>query len=446
MKYSSGAYMIKPTIAILGRPNVGKSTLFNRLVGRRQAIVDVTAGVTRDRIYGSAGWAGHGFHLIDTGGYCADSKELLESTVRQQAELASDEADLILFMVDSKVGILPDDRELAKRLRKLDKPILLVVNKVDDALHESRVTEFHELGLGEPLVIGASSGRGVGDMLDSILAALSGAWKKAESLPEDVVSLAIVGVPNTGKSSFLNAILKEEKAIVTSIPGTTRDSIDSYIRYMGRTLRLIDTAGLRRRSRISDAVEYYSTVRTLRSINECQVAIVIIDAERGFHSQDRQIMSQVMDQGKGIVVIVNKWDLIEKDTSTMGHWTKSMRATYKPLVHVPLVFVSVHHNQRVWKALQVALEVYEQSDRKISTSELNRFLEEAITYLPPPAVRGKHIQIKYATQVHRQPPLFAFFCNHPQLIPVPYKRYLENRLREYFRFSGVPIKLSFRAK
>ncbi len=446
MRYSSGVYMLKPTVAILGRPNVGKSTLFNRLVGQRRAIVDETAGVTRDRIYGSAEWAGHGFHLIDTGGYCADSKELLESTVRRQAEIAGDEADLIIFMVDGKMGIMPDDRELAKRLRKLDKPILLVVNKVDDVLHESRVTEFHELGLGEPLAIGASSGRGVGDMLDSVLGILSGAWKRDESQLEDTVSLAIVGVPNTGKSSFLNAIFKEEKTIVTPIPGTTRDSIDSYIRYMGRTLRLIDTAGLRRRSRISDSIEYYSTIRTLRSINECQVAIVIIDAGRGFHTQDRQIMNQVMSQGKGLVVVVNKWDLIEKDTDTIGHWIKSMQSTYKPLIHVPLVFISVHQNLRVWKTLQVALEVYEQCNRKIPTSELNRFLEEALNYLPPPAVRGKHIQIKYATQVHHQPPLFAFFCNYPQLIPINYKRYLENRLREHFKFSGVPIKLSFRAK
>ena len=437
--------MAKPTIAILGRPNVGKSTLFNRLVGRRQAIVDETAGVTRDRIYGSLEWAGRGFHLIDTGGYLPRSGDLLESTIRRQADMAGEEADLILFMVDSRDGITPDDRSLAERLRKLDKPVLLVVNKVDDVAHESRVMEFYELGLGDPLAVGATAGRGVGDMLDAALGKLSGAWKDEETLT-DAIGLAIVGVPNAGKSSFLNAILKEEKAIVTPVPGTTRDSIDSFIRYMGRTLRLIDTAGLRRKARISDAIEYYSTVRTLRSIDECHVAIVIIDAERGFHTQDRQIMSRVMEQGKGLVAVVNKWDAIEKDTGTMGQWTESMRAAYKPLEHVPLVFISVHHNQRVWKALQVALGIYEQTIRQISTSELNKFLEEAVKYLPPPAVKGKHIQIKYTAQVHRQPPLFAFFCNHPRLIPVSYRRYLENRLRDRFGFDGVPIKLSFRKK
>jgi len=437
--------MAKPTIAILGRPNVGKSTLFNRLVGRRQAIVDETAGVTRDRIYGSLEWAGRGFHLIDTGGYLPRSGDLLESTIRRQADMAGEEADLILFMVDSRDGITPDDRSLADRLRKLDKPVLLVVNKVDDVAHEPRVMEFYDLGLGDPLAVGATAGRGVGDMLDAALGKLSGAWKDEETLT-DAIGLAIVGVPNAGKSSFLNAILKEEKAIVTPDPGTTRDSIDSFIRYMGRTLRLIDTAGLRRKARISDAIEYYSTVRTLRSIDECHVAIVIIDAERGFHTQDRQIMSRVMEQGKGLVAAVNKWDAIEKDTGTMGQWTESMRAAYKPLEHVPLVFISVHHNQRVWKALQVALGIYERTIRQISTSELNKFLEEAVKYLPPPAVKGKHIQIKYTAQVHRQPPLFAFFCNHPRLIPVSYRRYLENRLRDRFGFDGVPIKLSFRQK
>ncbi|MFB0517097.1 MAG: ribosome biogenesis GTPase Der [Candidatus Neomarinimicrobiota bacterium] len=437
--------MAKPTIAILGRPNVGKSTLFNRLVGRRQAIVDETAGVTRDRIYGSVEWAGHAFHLIDTGGYLADSGDMLESVVRRQADMAVEEADLILFMVDSREGITPDDRGLADRLRKLSKPVLLVANKVDDVVHESRALEFYELGLGEPLAVGAISGRGVGDMLDAALEQLLWAWREEEPLAE-AIGLAIVGVPNVGKSSFLNAILKQEKAIVTPTPGTTRDSIDSFIHYMGRTLRLIDTAGLRRKARVRNAIEYYSTVRTLRSIDECHVAIVMVDAEQGFHTQDRQIMSRVMEQGKGLVAAVNKWDVIEKDSRTVGQWTESMRAAYKPLEHIPLVFMSVHHNQRVWKVLQTALEVYEQTTRSISTAELNKFLAEAVDYLPPPAVQGKRIQIKYATQVHREPPLFAFFGNHPRLVPVTYKRYLENRLRERFGFGGVPIKLSFRQK
>ncbi|UCD38626.1 MAG: ribosome biogenesis GTPase Der, partial [Fidelibacterota bacterium] len=365
--------MARPTIAILGRPNVGKSTLFNRLVGRRQAIVDETAGVTRDRIYGSAEWNKRRFHLIDTGGYLASSGDALEKTVRKQADMAGEEADLILFMVDSRIGVMPDDHELAERLRMLEKPVLLVVNKVDDQVHEPRAMEFYELGLGEPMLISAASGRGVGDLLDSALERMARVWKDEDTVTE-ATGLAIVGVPNVGKSSFLNAILKEEKAIVTPVPGTTRDSIDSYIRYMGRTLRLIDTAGLRRKSRVQDAIEYYSTVRTLRSIDECHVTLVLIDAERGFHAQDRQIMSHVMDQGKGLVAVVNKWDAIVKDTDTIGQWVTTMKDKFKPLAHVPLVFISVLHNLRVWKTLQVALEVYEQSTRQIPTPELNTFL------------------------------------------------------------------------
>jgi GTP-binding protein len=437
--------MARPTIAILGRPNVGKSTLFNRLVGKRQAIVDETAGVTRDRIYGAVEWTGHHFHLIDTGGYLAGSGDPLETIVRQQADLAGDEADLILFMVDSQTGIAPDDHTLAKRLRALEKPVILTVNKVDDEAHEPRAMEFYELALGEPIVISAVSGRGVGDLLDIALQRLAGSGRGEEGIT-DAVGLAIVGVPNVGKSSFLNAILKQDKAIVTPTPGTTRDSIDSFIRYHGQTLRLIDTAGLRRKSKVQDAIEYYSTVRTLRSIDECHVALVMVDADRGFHAQDRQIMSHVMDTGKGLVAVVNKWDVLDKDNSTMGRWVKEMLGSFKPLEHIPLMFISVHHNQRVWKTLQAALEVYEQTTRQIGTSELNTFLEEAVGYLPPPAVQAKRIRIKYVTQVHREPPLFAFFCNHPRLIPVSYKRYLENRLRDRYGFKGVPIKLSFRQK
>ena len=437
--------MAKSTVAILGRPNVGKSTLFNRLVGRRKAIVEATAGVTRDRIYGTVDWTGHSFHIIDTGGYVASAGDVIEHTVQRQAALAGDEADLILFLVDSQEGIVSDDRDLAARLRKLDKPVVLVVNKIDDPVHESRCLEFHELGLGEPVAIGASSGRAVGDLLDIVLERLQMGRDTGET-SSDTLDLAIVGVPNVGKSSFLNAITKQEKAIVTPIPGTTRDSVDSYLQYMGHAIRLIDTAGLRRKARVSDAIEFYSTVRTYRSINECHVAIVMIDAVRGFHDQDRQIMAHVIEKGKGLVAVVNKWDAVEKDTASMGQWVAEMRDQFKPLEHIPLVFTSVSHNQRLWHVLQQAIEVYQQSIRKLSTSELNKFLETAVGYLPPPAVQGKRIQIKYVTQVHRQPPLIAFFCNHPRLIPVSYQRFLENRLREQFGFGGVPLKLSFRRK
>lgn len=437
--------MAKPTIAVLGRPNVGKSTLFNRLVGRRRAIVDAVPGVTRDRLYGSAEWTGHTFHLIDTGGFVTSSGDPLEVTVRHQAELAGRQADLILFLVDRQAGLSPDDQALAENLRKLDKPVLLVANKVDDAVHEPDALGFYELGLGQPLLISAASGRGVGDMLDVVLDQLAWAWKD-EAAQTDAIGLAIVGAPNVGKSSFLNAILKEEKAIVAPEPGTTRDSVDSYLHYQKQTLRLIDTAGLRRKARIHDAIEYYSTVRTLRSIDECQIALVLIDAQRGFNRQDRQIMGLVRDQGKGLVVAVNKWDTVQRDADTMGAWITEMRAAYKPLEWVPLVFMSVHHNRRVWKVLQVALDVHVETRQQVSTSALNKFLADALGNVAPPATRGKRIRINYVTQVHSSPPLFAFFCNHPRLVPEHYRRYLENRLRAQFGFTGVPIKLSFRQK
>ena len=437
--------MAKPTVAILGRPNVGKSTLFNRLIGKRKAIVQETPGVTRDRIYGLVDWAGRQFHLIDTGGYMAFAEGTIEETVRKQAQIAGDEADVLILLVDSQTGLLPDDHALSQWVRATGKPAVLVANKIDDGSHESRAAEFYELGLGPPHSISAVSGRGVGDLLDEVLARFP-ARPERETDEAESMGLAIIGVPNSGKSSFLNAILKEEKAIVTDIPGTTRDSIDSYLNYMGQRVRLIDTAGLRRKARISDDIEYYSTVRTLRAIDECHVAIVMIDAIRGFHMQDVQIMSLLEDRGKGLVVAVNKWDAIEKDGDTAGRWVKQMQHDYKTLLHAPILFISVHHNRRLWKAVGAALEVYTESRRQIPTAQLNKFLEEATGYLPPPAVKGKRIQIKYVTQVHRQPPLFAFFCNHPKLVPVSYQRYLQNRLRERFGFDGVPIKVSFRKK
>ncbi len=437
--------MAKPTVAIIGRPNVGKSTLFNRLVGRRQAIVEETAGVTRDRIYGQVEWRGYSFHLIDTGGYIPAGGDVISDTVRKQADLAGEEADLILLMVDSQSGPAADDLVLVERLRRLDKPVLLLVNKVDDQSHEKRALDFYELGLGTPLAIGASSGRAVGDMLDAVMERLEGSWTASEE-ERDSLGLAIVGVPNAGKSSFLNAITKQEKSIVTEIPGTTRDSVDSYLNYMGLKIRLIDTAGLRRKARIKDAIEFYSTVRSYRSIDECRVAIVMLDAQRGFHDQDRQIMSYVLEQGKGMVVAINKWDTVAKVTDTMGQWVKELQAGFKQLEHYPLVFTSVPRNQRLWKVMEAAVEVSRQADRKIPTAELNDFLAGALGYLSPPAVRGRQLGIKYVTQVHRRPPLFAFFCNHPDLIPVSYQRYLQNRLRERFGFFGVPVKLSFRRK
>ncbi|MCH7529054.1 MAG: ribosome biogenesis GTPase Der, partial [Candidatus Marinimicrobia bacterium] len=377
--------MAKPTVAIIGRPNVGKSTLFNRLVGRRQAIVEETAGVTRDRIYGQVQWRGYSFHLIDTGGYIPAGGDVISETVRRQADLAGEEADLILLMVDSQTGPAADDLELADRLRKLDKPVLLLVNKVDDQSHEKRALDFYELGMGTPLVVGAIGGRAVGDLLDAVMERLEGSWTASEE-EQDSLGLAIVGVPNAGKSSFLNAITKQEKSIVTDIPGTTRDSVDSYLNYLGHKIRLIDTAGLRRKARIKDAIEFYSTVRAYRAIDECRVAIVMLDAQRGFHDQDRQIMSYVLDQGKGMVVAINKWDTVAKVTGTMGQWVKELQAAFNPLAHYPLVFTSVTRNQRLWKVMKTAIEVSREADRKIPTAELNDFLAGALGYLSPPAV------------------------------------------------------------
>ena len=437
--------MAKPTVAIIVRPNVGKSTLFNRLVGGRRAIVEETAGVTRDRIYGKAQWLDKQFHLIDTGGYIPQKGDIIEDTVRRQAELASEEADVILFMLDSKAGILVDDQILAERLRKQGKPVLLVVNKIDDLNHESRLNEFYEMGLGEPFGISAVSGRAVGDMLDQVLTMLEDDLLGDEADTE-ATGIALVGVPNVGKSSFLNQIAKTEKSIVTDIPGTTRDSVDSFINYLGQSIRLIDTAGLRRKARVKDNIEYYSVVRTYRSIDECDVAIVMVDAERGFNTQDRQIMSDVLDRGKGLVVVVNKWDLVKKTSTTMREWELEYQRIFKPLEHIPMIFTSVTQNRRLWDVLKIALDVAAERRRTVATSDLNNFLEDALAYLSPPAVQGKHIQIKYVTQVHHEPPLFAFFTNFPDLVTVSYKRYLENRMRERYGFKGVPIKISFRAK
>lgn len=437
--------MAKPTVAILGRPNVGKSTLFNRLTRTRRAIVDEKAGVTRDRIYGNVEWAGKEFHLIDTGGYLEGVVDDFNVDVRKQAIVASDEAHLIVFMVDSHSGVMADDHVIANRMRRDKKTVVLVVNKIDDMSHEDRALEFYELGLGDPMGIGASSGRSVGDLLDRITDELKLELVDPDA-EDDSLGLAIVGVPNAGKSSFVNTLIQEEKSIVTPIPGTTRDSVDSHMNFMNRKLRLIDTAGLRRKAKVDDDLEYYSTVRTMRSIDECQVAVVMVDAERGFNMQDRQIMAMVLEKGKGLVAVINKWDIMEKDSSTMGTMVKQMRDDYKPLANIPILFISVHHNQRLRKVLETAIRIDDERSRKISTSKLNEFLDATIRYLPPPAVQAKRIRIKYVTQVHSSPPVFAFFCNHPKLIPVSYKRYLENRMRDAFGFEGVPLKISFRQK
>ena len=437
--------MAKPVIAILGRPNVGKSTLFNRLIGHRQSIVSPVEGVTRDRVYGTSEWTDYQFGVIDTGGYLPDSQDVIDKAVRLQAEIATEEADVVLLMVDARVDLTASDRTLAQMVLKSQKPYLLIGNKVDDAVHERDIAHLYELGLGDPILISAGSGRSIGDMLDQLVALFPEPTILAELNP-DQVNLAIVGKPNVGKSSLMNALLREEKSIVTDIAGTTRDSIDSFIQYFNKTYRLIDTAGLRRKARIGDAIEYYSTVRTHRVISECDVAILMLDAEQGFGSQDRDIARQVMEYGKGLVVAVNKWDSISKDDRTMKNYTEAIEHHFKALGHYPILYISVLHNKRIWNVMEAAAAAYVEYHRKIRTRDLNDFIAKATQKYPPPAVRGKHLKIKYITQVHSAPPVFALFSNHPDLFPVSYRRYLENQLRNTFGFEGVSIKISFRKK
>ncbi|MBC8479309.1 MAG: ribosome biogenesis GTPase Der [FCB group bacterium] len=438
--------MANPTLAILGRPNVGKSTLFNRFVGKRVSIVSPIEGVTRDRIHGEMDWCGHKMNVIDTGGYLPNSDDVIEKAVRFQAEIATQEADILLLMVDARSEITSSDRVLAEYMLKSEKPFILVANKVDDVLHEMDSYLFYELGLGEPFVVSAVSGRNVGDLLDKIVEMLPASITNTDDEKEDEIKLAIVGMPNVGKSSLMNSILQEEKSIVTDIAGTTRDSIDSYFKYYGKTFRIIDTAGLRRKAKIGDTIEFYSTVRTNRVIIECDVAIVMLDASKGFGNQDRDIARLVIDKGKGLVLVVNKWDTIEKDTHTVKKYKDAIEHLFKSMEHYPLLFISVKNNLRTWKVMEVALKVSEEYSRKVSTSQVNEFIANATAKYPPPAVGGKHLKIKYGTQVHHSPPVFAFFTNYPEVFPVSYRRYLENQLRESFGFYGSPIKISFRKK
>ena len=436
--------MSNPTIAILGKPNVGKSTLFNRLVGQRQSIVSSEECVTRDRIYGCFDWQGREFNLIDTGGYIPDSEDIIENQVRLQAEIASNEADMIILLIDGRSSITSSDQYLAKQVQKSGKPYVLAINKIDELNMEDSAIQFYELGLGNYFTLSAQNNRCVGDLLDGVLQKIPESYLIEEQNTFDI-SLAIIGMPNVGKSSLMNQLLQEDKSIVTPIAGTTRDSVDSYLKYYKKNIRIIDTAGLRKRSKIAGDIEFYSTVRTNRIIQDCDVAAVLIDAQKGFTNQDRDIIRQVIDAGKGLLITVNKWDLLEKDTNSLKNYRQDILDTYPSLVHYPMLFVSVLQNLRVRGVLKQTFSVYKERQRKVKTSVLNEFIKKATLRYPPPAVKGKNISIKYGTQVHHSPPIFAFFTNYPQLISVQYKRYMENNLRDYFGFSGVPIKISFRA-
>ena len=431
-------------VAIIGRPNVGKSTLFNRLVGQRQAIVDSTAGTTRDRHYGKTDWNGKEFSVIDTGGYTVNSDDIFEDDIRRQVMLAIDEADVILFLVEVSTGITDLDTLMADILRRTTKKVILVCNKVDnyDQIYSSH--EFYALGLGDPFCISSMSGSGTGDLMDAILAALP-----AETVPEedeDLPHITIVGRPNVGKSSMTNALLGEERNIVTSIAGTTRDSIHTRYNKFGMDFYLVDTAGMRKKGKAMEDLEFYSVMRSIRAIENSDVCILMLDAQQGLESQDLNIHNLIVRNRKGCVIVVNKWDLIEKDNNTMKEWREFLMKKLAPFNDIPIIFTSVLSKQRIFDVLQTAIRVYQSRKRRISTSELNDFLLPLIENYPPPATKGKYIKIKYVTQLPTPTPQFAFFVNLPQYIKEPYRRFLENNIRDHWDFAGVPMQIYFRQK
>lgn len=436
--------MKDPIVVIVGRPNVGKSTFYNRLVGKSEAIVDDVSGVTRDRKYGSVEWNGKEFRLIDTGGYVPDSIDLFETAIREQVEMAITEADLILFVVDARQGISPIDYEIARLLRNSSKQTFLLVNKVDNASDEPKVGEFYSLGLKDVYDISGMAGRNIGDLLDSILSKLNFKEKDTE---DRRVKIALVGRPNVGKSSLTNALLGYDRSIVTEIPGTTRDSVDSILKYYGEEFILVDTAGLRKKTKVKENIEFYSTVRSLKAISECDVAVILIDASIGLEKQDQKIIDEIVSRKKGIILAVNKWDLIEKESNTAREFEVELRNKLGAIDYVPIIFVSALTKQRIYNIIDLCKKVFEQKEKKISTSELNEVMQTEIKSFPPPSTpTGKEIKIKYITQAGNYNPLFLFFSNEPKYIPDNYKRYLEKTLRKHFDFRGVPITIVFKEK
>src|SRR5574344_379666 len=427
-------------VAIVGRPNVGKSTLFNRLVGMRQAIVDETAGVTRDRHYGKCEWCAREFSVVDTGGYTSKSDDIFEGEIRKQVGIAIEEADAILFLVEVETGITDFDEEIAKLLRQSKKPVLLVVNKVDTAAKQFDIYQFYSLGRGEPWSISSSNGSGTGELLDE----LSKVLPPDEPVSEEenhIPRIAIVGKPNVGKSSLTNALLGEERNIVTPIAGTTRDSIESHYNKFGHEFLLIDTAGLRKKTKVKEDLEFYSVMRSIRAIEHSDICILMIEAETGMEAQDLAIFNLIQRNKKGCVIVVNKWDTITKSTNTMKEYTSVIKDRISPFSDIPIIFTSVINKQRILDVLDSASKVYESYSRKILTSKLNEILLPEIENYPPPATKGKYVKIKFITQLPTQSPSFAFFCNLPQYIKDPYKRFLENKLRAFFDFTGCPIQI-----
>ena len=432
-------------VAIVGRPNVGKSTLFNRLIQRRDAIVDSVSGVTRDRNYGKSEWNGKEFSVIDTGGYIKGSDDIFESEIRKQVELAIDECDAIIFMVDVEEGITPMDDEVAKLLRKVTKPVLLAVNKVDNSKRVTDALEFYNLGLGEYCTIGAMNGSGTGELLDKLVEVLPEMPEAVED-ENPLPRFAVVGRPNAGKSSIINALIGEDRFVVTDIAGTTRDAIDTTYNRFGFEFNLVDTAGIRRKAKVKEDLEFYSVMRSVRAIEHSDVCILVIDATRGFEGQDQSIFWLAEKNRKGIVILVNKWDLVEKDTMTARDYERKIREEIQPFTDVPILFVSATEKQRLLKALETAVEVFENRKQKVQTSKFNDLMLPIIENQPPPALKGKYVKIKYCMQLPTPVPQFVFFANLPQYVKEPYKRFLENKLRENYNFSGVPIDIYFRQK
>ena len=430
-------------IAIVGRPNVGKSTLFNRLIGSREAIVDAVSGVTRDRHYGRSDWNGKEFSVIDTGGIVVGSDDVFEAEIIRQAELAIDEADIIMLTVDAREGLNPLDHDVAVLLRRSPKKIFLVANKVDNPGSQDWASEFYALGLGEVYPVSAINGSGTGELLDAIVKELD---ESPEESHENLPKISVVGRPNVGKSSLINALLGNERHIVTPIAGTTRDSLFTRYNSFGFDFLLVDTAGIRRRTKVKEDLEFYSVLRSIRAIEGSDVCVLMIDAQNGIEAQDLNIFQIITKNHKGVVLVINKWDLVEKETNTLRDYEKQILARLAPFTDIPVIFTSVKTKQRIFKTLETVRQVYENRNQRISTSHLNEALLPIIEKTPPPAYKGKYVKIKYITQLPTPFPAFAFFCNLPQYIREPYKRFLENRFREMFNFKGVPIEIYFRQK
>ncbi len=434
--------MSLPSVVIIGRPNVGKSSLFNRILGSRRAIVDGKPGITRDRIYGRAEWGGREFALIDTGGLLPSSSDPLAEAVREQVEFAAEEAARIIFLLDWETGVTDLDLTVAKYLQRLDKPVIPVVNKVDDESREWDPKDFSRLGFGDPLLISAMRGRGIGELLDRVTD-----FPATAPAPEDEgIRVAIIGRPNVGKSSIVNALTGKKTVVVSEMPGTTRDAVDTRIRYQKQVITLVDTAGLRRKGKTREAVEFYSRLRTAKALERADVVWVILDALEGMVSADQRIIAEAYGAGKGILLLMNKWDAVPKDHTTLRDWELRLKKILGEFGHLPLMFVSAHQRKRLLKSLELSLRIAEERSKRISTSELNKIILPVIEKTPPPAMRGKYIQIKYVTQIKTAPPVFGFFCNRPADISDSYRKFLERTLRTHFGFAGVPLKLTFRRK